>query len=187
MNILAQWLHDKAKCFDVLDKTSVIVEAECWMRDLILGTESFKTLPSLTCSETDSVSGIIQNFFDHLSLLKILWWVFPWKVWISDVEIKYPFCLLYLKKKPLEDTLLKFPKQQNKYQTINPKTLKGNSCNMLDPHLQWLPLHKLPKSGPSCCHCFHALSLVSQDTIAPSREVAWTPALMPGVRSPHFR
>lgn len=35
-------------------------------------TESFETLPSFTCKESDSVSGLIQNFFDHLSLLKIL-------------------------------------------------------------------------------------------------------------------
>lgn len=48
------------------------MESERWMRDLILGAESFETLPSFTCNENDSGSGVIQNFFDHLSSLKTL-------------------------------------------------------------------------------------------------------------------
>jgi len=42
------------------------------MRHVITGTESFETLPSFTCKKKGSVSGITQNFFDHLSLLKML-------------------------------------------------------------------------------------------------------------------
>lgn len=41
---------------------------------------------------------------------------------------------------------------------MSPRTLRENSRHMLDPRPQWLPLHKLPKSGPSWCHCFHAES-----------------------------
>ena len=79
-------------------------------------------------------------------------------IWCRD-QISFLSALLKKKKtQPLEDTLLKLPKQQNKYQTMNPRTLKENSCHMLDPRPQWLPLHKLPKSGPSWCHCFHAES-----------------------------
>ena len=90
------------------------------------------------------VSGIIQNLFDHLSLLKILWWVFPWKLWISiwcrdQTSFLSALFKKKKKKKPLEDTVLKLPKQQNKYQTMTTKTLKENSCNLLDPRPPRLP------------------------------------------------
>lgn len=48
------------------------MELECWMRDVITETESFETLPSFTCNKNDHVSDLIKNFFDHLSLVKIL-------------------------------------------------------------------------------------------------------------------
>lgn len=113
------------------------------------------------------VSGIIQNLFDHLSLLKILWWVFPWKLWISIwCRDQTSFLLLYLKKKKKKNHL--------KIQFSNSPNSKTNTKQWPQKHWKkihatcWIPvLQGYPKSGPSCCHCFHGMFLVPQETAAP--------------------
>lgn len=113
------------------------------------------------------VSGIIQNLFDHLSLLKILWWVFPWKLWISIWCRDQTSFLSALFKKKKKKTTWRYSSQtpQTAKQIPN-NDHKNTERKFMQP--AGSPSSKVTQSqGRVVASCFHGMFLVPQETAAP--------------------
>lgn len=141
-------------CHDFRDA----VVFERWMGEITMETESSETLSSFACNGNDSVRGMMQNFFDHLSSLKTLWWVFLQTAKVSDAWIKGLSCLLHYQKPP-EDRLLEIPIQTGNKHPCFPNTgtkhlIRGSGSLSSAVSFTW-PLR--PRTH--WCPCFHESSL----------------------------